>query len=92
MTSPFWTLAYWADVGERAIKTGAQSVGVGFTFSETGPFNLFDMDLGLVGGFFLSGALFSVITSLASAPLGGGTASVLPAVATSVAPLPPPPP
>lgn len=92
MTSPFFTAAYWADVAERAVKTAAQSVVLAFTFSETGPFDAFELDWGLVGGFALGGFTVSVLTSLASAPLGGGTASILPTVAADVAPLPPPPP
>ena len=88
MTSKLMTVAFWSDVAERAVKSAAQAPLLALGLSDTGPLNAFELDLGLGAGFAAGGALISVLTSLASAPIGeGGTASVLPSP-----PAPPPPP
>lgn len=81
-----WT--FWADALERAVKTAAQSVMVAATLSTATFINLFELDLVVVGQAALSGAVFSILTSIVSAPIGeSGTASMLPSP-----PAPPPPP
>lgn len=71
-----WTLDFWKDAGERAIKTAAQSVITALFLAEG--VNAFDIDFGLAAGFALGGAFFSILTSIASAPIGTkGTASLV---------------
>jgi hypothetical protein len=63
-----FTLNFWRQTGERAIKTAAQSVLTAWTVGD-GIFNAFSLDYGLAAGFALGGAIFSVLTSIVSAPL-----------------------
>lgn len=63
-----FTLKFWRDTTERAIKTAAQSVLVGLSIGEG--FNAFNVDARLALGFAAGGAFFSLLTSLASAPFG----------------------
>lgn len=87
MARKLFTIAFWSDVAERAVKSAAQAPLLALSVSDTGPVNAFGLDLKLAAGFAAGGALISVLTSLASAPIGeGGTASVLPSP-----PAPPPP-
>lgn len=82
-----FTLTFWADAGERAVKTAAQFVIGGIGLGQSGPVNAFDYDLALAGQFALSGFVLSLLFSVVSAPIGeSGTASVLPSP-----PAPPPP-
>lgn len=77
---PMFTRTFWFDVAERAIKSAAQMVLVGLALSDSGPVNGFGLDWGLGLGFAAGGAVASVLTSVASAPVGGnGTASLVPA-------------
>ena len=69
-----WTLDYWKDLAERALKTGAQAIVLGLGLAEG--FDLFAMDWAAALGLFLGGAFLSVLTSLISAPFSSkGTAS-----------------
>ena len=70
-----WTIAFWKDTAERAIKTFAQVFSVFITAGVTG---LLDVEwlvaLSIAGG----ATLFSVLTSVASAPASTpGTASIV---------------
>lgn len=76
-----WTLTYWLDVLERAIKTAAQ-----FALYTAGAdlLNVFSADWKVIGGSALAGGFLSVITSLGSLAIpsttGPPTASLVPAV------------
>lgn len=77
--STYWTLSFWADTLERAVKTAAQAVLTVLGLSNTGFGNLFEFDWTVLGQAALSGGLLSILTSLVSAPIGeSGTASLLP--------------
>jgi hypothetical protein len=70
-----WTLNFWKDVAERALKTAAQAVILGIGLAEGA--NLFEMDWRAALGFAAGGAVLSFLTSVASAPFGTkGTASL----------------
>lgn len=69
-----FTKAFWKDAGERVIKSSAQAVLLGLGLGEG--FNAFDMDWMLAGGFALGGAVLSLLTSIASAPVSGGASLV----------------
>lgn len=64
-----WTLAFWKQAADRAIKSAAQAVILAWGLGDQIA-NLFTLDwksaLGAAGG----GALLSVLTSLISAPFG----------------------
>ena len=69
-----WT--FWRDLIERAVKSSAQAVLLGYTLGEG--FNAFDVDWGLAGGFAVGGLVYSALTSIASAPFGSnGNASLV---------------
>ena len=68
-----FNIAFWRDAGERAIKTSAQAIILGLALGEG--FNAFDVDYRLALGFALGGAFLSVLTSVASAPLGNSSGS-----------------
>ncbi len=68
-----FTVAFWRDAGERALKTAAQAVILGLSLGEG--FNAFDVDWQLGLGFALGGALLSLLTSVASNKLGNTTGS-----------------
>ncbi len=71
--------AYALAVLERATKTAAQGALLGLGASDTGPFNLFSASPLTVLGFAAGGALLSVLTSAASAPVSGmSPASIVP--------------
>ena len=61
---------FWRETLERSVKTAAQSVLLGLGFSDVGFANLFDMDPMLALGFAGGGAALSVLTSLATLPMG----------------------
>lgn len=79
-----FTRAFWFDAVERAVKTAAQTTLTGLALSDVGPINGFDLDWTLAGGFAVGGAVFSVLTSVATAQVRS--------TATASAVLPPPPP
>ena len=68
-----FTVAFWRDAGERAVKTAAQAVIVGLMLAEG--FNAFAIDWQLGLGFALGGAILSLLTSVASAPFGNSSGS-----------------
>lgn len=66
---------FWADAVERAIKTAAQSA-VGVFVADT---TILSLDWEVAGGIVGTAALVSLLTSIASKPLGTpGTASAVP--------------
>lgn len=69
-----WTIVFWKETADRAIKSAAQAVLLGVGLGEG--LNAFDVDWQLGLGFALGGAVLSLLTSVASAPFGvRGTAS-----------------
>lgn len=70
-----WTLDFWKDTAERAIKTFAQAVVAGLTAGVTG---ILEVDWLTVVSVSALAALVSVLTSVASAPFSAkGTASLV---------------
>jgi hypothetical protein len=70
-----WTLEFWKDLGERAIKTFAQSPAAGIVAGATGLLDVEWITVLSVAGLV---TLASVLTSLASAPFSTkGTASLI---------------
>lgn len=71
-----FTRSFWADAGERALKSAGQwalgAWGIGDQM-----FHKLDADPATVIGAAAAGALVSILTSVASAPVGGPTASLL---------------
>lgn len=63
-----WTTRFWKQTLERSIKSAAQFVIGGLALGEG--LNAFDVDWMLGGGFAITGAVLSILTSLASAPVG----------------------
>lgn len=71
-----FTIAFWKDAVERAVKTAAQAVLTGLMIGEG--FNAFDIDPQLALGFAAGGAIFSLLTSIVSAPFAEkGSASLV---------------
>ncbi len=71
-----WTINYWKEMADRAIKSAAQAVLLGLGLGEG--LNAFAVDWKLAAGFALGGAFLSAITTLASAGLRNkGTASII---------------
>lgn len=64
-----FTTEFWKRTAERAVKTGAQAVSATWFVGDVVA-NAFTLDLKLGAGLFLGGALASVLTSVASAPIG----------------------
>jgi hypothetical protein len=62
-----WTLVFWKQTVERAVKTAAQA---GMAFFVIGTTSAMDVDWVTVGGISGAAAIASVLTSLASAPFG----------------------
>lgn len=60
--------AFWLDVLERSVKTAAQALAALWTSDVA--FNAFDFDWINAGQIAWSAAMFSIITSVASAPFG----------------------
>lgn len=71
-----WTIAFWKETADRAIKSAAQAVILGLGFGEG--LNAFTVDWKLAAGFALGGALLSLLTSVISSKFGTtGTASII---------------
>ncbi len=72
-----FTVAFWRDAVERALKTAAQAVILGLSLGEG--FNAFEVDWQLALGFAIGGAVLSLLTSIASNKLGNtaGSASLV---------------
>lgn len=70
-----WTLDFWKDLGERAIKTFAQAMAAGLAAGVVGILDVPWVDVLSVAALV---TLLSVLTSLGSAPFSQkGTASLL---------------
>jgi len=70
-----WTIEYWKDLSERAVKTFAQSLAAGLVAGATGLLDVEWLTVLSVAGLV---TLASVLTSLASAQFSvKGTASLL---------------
>jgi hypothetical protein len=63
-----FTKTFWLETLERSIKTSAQSVAVLFTLGELTP--LPALNVTLMWQAAVTGALYSVLTSIGSAPFG----------------------
>lgn len=75
-----FTVQFWKDATERAVKTAAQSVLlflIGNKVAEAASVNAFDVDWKTIGGFAIGGLVISYCFSLLSAPFGDkGTPSL----------------
>ena len=70
-----FTLAFWKDAGERAVKTAAQTA---VALIGTGMVGILDVDWAQVGSVTAVAALLSILTSVGSGPAGDrGTASLV---------------
>ncbi len=65
-----YTVGFWRDVSERAIKTAAQGVLWAIGASDATPVDLFHLDAKVLLGSALGMGFLSVVTSLATKPLG----------------------
>jgi len=84
-----FTRAFWLAAAERAVKTGAQ-FGVVVMAQDWAGIEVFRATLANVAGSFLAGAVFSVLTSVASAQVGvRGSPSLAPAAEVEAATPPP---
>ena len=71
-----FSIRFWKDLFERAVKSAAQAVVVAYGIGEG--LNVFTVDWRLAAGFAGGGFVMSALTSIASAPFGAnGSASVL---------------
>jgi len=71
-----WTIAFWKETVDRAVKSGAQAVILGLGLGEG--LNAFAVDYKLAAGFALGGIGLSLLTSVISAPFGvRGSASIV---------------
>ena len=68
--SSIFTVQFWRETLERAIKTAAQSTILALGIGEG--FNVFSMDWKLAAGFAGGGLILSVLTALASGPFTHG--------------------
>jgi hypothetical protein len=72
-----FTLPFWLDAAERAVKTAAQAALLAVGADKV--LDAMTADWGNVGAFALGGAVLSLLTSVASAPVPGvSPASMLP--------------
>jgi len=79
MTAKVRTLfsrAFWADAGERALKSAAQAT-IGVAVVGDRVFSVLDADPAVLFGAAATGAVLSLLTSIASAPVGGANASLI---------------
>jgi hypothetical protein len=63
-----WTIGFWKQAGERAVKTAAQTLIL--MWVGDGMFNVLTVDWKLAAGAAGGGAVLSVLTSMASANMG----------------------
>ena len=70
-----FTKRFWKLSAERAVKSAANGTLTGLALSNSGPVNAFAIDWQLGAGFALSGAVISVLMSLASSPLSADPTS-----------------
>lgn len=71
-----FTVKFWIDASERAVKTAAQAVLAAGIIGEG--FNAFTVDWSLLAGFGAGGAVLSLLTSIGSTPFGWpGTPSLV---------------
>lgn len=85
-----WTIQFWKDLLERALKSGAQAAALAYGGNLV---DVWSLDWKAVAGVILAGAFLSVLTSLGSnVVVNNGTASlskaVEPAPKTAVEPPP----
>ena len=70
-----WSSKFWRDASERAIKTGLQAA---LAMLGTGVTGILEVDWLQAGSVALMAAILSIITSVASDPIGErGTASLV---------------
>lgn len=70
-----WSSKFWRDAGERAVKTGLQAA---LAMLGTGVTGILEVDWLQVGSVALMAAILSIVTSVASDPVGErGTASLV---------------
>lgn len=62
------TVGFWQEVADRAIKSAIQVVLL--AVGGDAVFDIFTVDLKALAGIALSAAVLSVLTSIASAPIG----------------------
>ena len=65
-----WTLAFWKATAERALKTAAQAPLTAWLVGDVA-LSAWSVDWKDAAGLALGGALVSVLTSVASAPVNG---------------------
>jgi hypothetical protein len=66
----YFTVGFWRDSAERAIKSAAQGMILALGASDVTPVDLFHLDFKVLLGAGVGMALLSVLTSVASKPLG----------------------
>ena len=71
-----FTRSFWADAGERALKSAAQAV-LGTALVADRAFDVLHADASVLIGAAATGAALSVLTSIVSAPVGGQGASLV---------------
>ena len=71
-----FTRSFWADAGERALKSAAQAV-LGAALVADRAFDVLHADASVLIGAAATGAALSVLTSIVSAPVGGQGASLV---------------
>lgn len=70
-----WTLNYWKQTVELALRGGAQMVIVAWAVGD-GVLNAFTVDWLDAGGFFLGGVAISVLSSLVAGQIGNRNSPV----------------
>lgn len=65
-----FTVGFWRETVERAIKSGAQGILLAIGASDATPVDLFHLDVRVLVGAGLGMGLLSVLTSVATKPLG----------------------
>ena len=71
-----FTRSFWADAGERSLKSAAQAV-LGTELVADRAFSVLHADASVLIGAAATGAALSVLTSIVSAPVGGDGASLV---------------